>query len=279
MPWVPGDHERRIAIAVATAEAGQSRIPFFEGIANEDPEVLADSFSADPLVDDPRHGTIAGGEAFARYMRTMRDWLARETAGVDHVELTRTADRFVEEVSIRLRGDHPELPVAIVSDVGPDGGLIAVRIYHSLWPLTGDHEVRAPLLDPDPTIRLEGAPAQYQRGLAAGNAETVIDAFEPDGIVREPSGGPYTYSGQEHHKIYDLMFANGGGIPLKFCTLTDDGTACAIEYVCDQWGKDAIPPQAGVAVYVRGKRGKLAAARIYDDVTPPESSDSSVQTH
>jgi hypothetical protein len=41
-------------------------------------------------------------------------------------------------------------------------------------------------------------------------------------------------------------------------------------------GKDSIPAQAGVAVYVRGESGRLAAARIYDDVTPPGSSDSSV---
>ena len=30
-----------------------------------------------------------------------------------------------------------------------------------------------------------------------------------------------------------------------------------------------MPPQAGIAVYVRGQNGKLAAARIYDDVDPP----------
>jgi hypothetical protein len=36
-----------------------------------------------------------------------------------------------------------------------------------------------------------------------------------------------------------------------------------------RWGKTDLPPQAGVAVYVRGKRGKLAAARVYDDADPP----------
>ena len=151
----------------------------------------------------------------------------------------------------------------------------AIRVYHSLWPLTGGHEVRAPLLEADASIELDGAPADYQQGLAAGDAETVVGAFEPDAVVREPSGGPFTYRGEDHHKIYDLMFANGGGIPLEFCTATDDGVACAIEYNCVRWGTDAIPPQAGVAVYERGSSGRLTAARIYDDVAPPESSDSS----
>jgi hypothetical protein len=36
-----------------------------------------------------------------------------------------------------------------------------------------------------------------------------------------------------------------------------------------RWGKTELLPEAGVAVYVRGPSGKLAAARIYDDVSPP----------
>jgi hypothetical protein len=44
---------------------------------------------------------------------------------------------------------------------------------------------------------------------------------------------------------------------------------CALEYNVVKWGMTQLPPQAGVAVYVRGESGKLAAARIYDDVDPP----------
>jgi len=43
---------------------------------------------------------------------------------------------------------------------------------------------------------------------------------------------------------------------------------CA-RYNVVRWGKTELPPQAGVAVYVRGQSGMLAAARIYDDVNPP----------
>jgi hypothetical protein len=35
------------------------------------------------------------------------------------------------------------------------------------------------------------------------------------------------------------------------------------------WGETELPPEAGVAVYVRGQSGRLAAARIYDDTDPP----------
>jgi catechol 2,3-dioxygenase-like lactoylglutathione lyase family enzyme len=39
-----------------------------------------------------------------------------------------------------------------------------------------------------------------------------------------------------------------------------------------RWGKTELPPQAGIAVYVRGQSGKLAAVRVYDDVDWPFSS-------
>ena len=51
--------------------------------------------------------------------------------------------------------------------------------------------------------------------------------------------------------------------------MTDDGRACALEYNVVAWGRTTLPPQAGLAVYVRGERGRLAAARIYDDANPP----------
>ncbi len=67
----------------------------------------------------------------------------------------------------------------------------------------------------------------------------------------------------------DGWFSNGGGIPLEHCTSTDDGRRCALEYNVVRWGRTEIPPEAGVAVYVRGVSGRLAAARIYDDSDMP----------
>ena len=101
--------------------------------------------------------------------------------------------------------------------------------------------------------------------------------FEPGGYAREPSGGAYLHRGAEGlREVYVHMFANGGGIPLEHCTLTDGGVRCAIEYNCVRWGLTGIPPQGGVAVYERGSGGLLSAARIYDDVEPPAVSDTSV---
>jgi hypothetical protein len=65
------------------------------------------------------------------------------------------------------------------------------------------------------------------------------------------------------------LFSNDGGIPLEHCAFVDSDRACALEYNVVRWGKTELPPQAGVAVYVRGQSGKLVAARIYDDTDPP----------
>jgi len=170
-----------------------------------------------------------------------------------------------------------ELPVAIVSDRNPDRTLKAIRVYHSMWPLTGEHAVRPPLLPADPALQLPGGVvSDYQRALAEGDLAGIVATFEPDGYAREPSGGAYLHHGSEAlREVYAHLFANGGGILLEHCTLTDDGVRCAIEYNCVRWGEDEVPPQAGVAVYERGSSGFLAAARIYDDVAPPAVADTS----
>ena len=97
-------------------------------------------------------------------------------------------------------------------------------------------------------------------------------SFEPDGSMREPAGDAYVHRGtDELRALYELFFSNGGGITLEHCALTDDGRACAVEYNVVAWGRTALPPEAGLAVYVRGDSGKLAAARVYDDSDPPLS--------
>ncbi len=129
-----------------------------------------------------------------------------------------------------------------------------------------------PCSSPDPDLHEADVVGEYQRALAAGDVEAAVAAFEPDGYVREPAGGAHVDRGtDEPRALYELFFSNGGGIPLEHCAVFDDGRACALEYNVVAWGRTELPPEAGVAVYVRGDSGKLAAARIYDDSDPPLS--------
>ena len=143
-------------------------------------------------------------------------------------------------------------------------------MYFSSWPLTGRHANRPPLLQPDPRLRESDVVGEYQRALAAGDADAIVAAFEAGGYAREPAGGEHVHKGQDGLRaFYERLFSNGGGIPLEHCAVIDDGRACPLEYNVVRWGKTELPPEAGVAVYVRGEGGKLAAARIYDDADPP----------
>ena len=112
--------------------------------------------------------------------------------------------------------------------------------------------------------------SEYQAALAAGDVEAIVATFEPDGYAREPAGIEYVHRGRDGLRaFYGRLFSNDGGIPLEHCGVIDDGRACALEYNVVRWGETELAPQAGVAVYVRGQSGRLAAARIYDDVDPP----------
>jgi hypothetical protein len=142
--------------------------------------------------------------------------------------------------------------------------------------LTGGHAKRPPLLQPAPNLQAPDVVGEYQRALAAGDVEAAVAAFDSDAYVREPAGGAYLHRGRDELvALYGRFFANGGGIPLEHCAVTDDGRSCALEYNVVRWGLTELAPEAGLAVYVRGDTGKLASARIYDDADPPLGSEQS----
>src|SRR3954454_13354170 len=110
----------------------------------------------------------------------------------------------------------------------------------------------------------------WRRSRPPGALGAVVAPSEPDGYAREPAGGGYVHRGPDGLRaFYAHLFSNGGGIPLEHCSVIDDGRTCALEYNVVRWGETDLPPQAGIAVYVRGESGRLAAARIYDDADPP----------
>ena len=283
MPWMPENFTAPIAEARRAQDIGTANdaLPYYEGIMAGEPDALVRSFAAQqPVLDDPRVGYVEGARGLRAFVNGTAEWLREHDAVVENVALTLTPTRTVEEVVLHLQEDDSErvqLPVAVVSDRNPDRTLKVIRVYHSMWPLTGEHRVRSPLLPKDPNLHAEGTPGDYQRALAEGDLGSIVGTFEPDGYAREPSGGAYLHLGAEDlRELYAHLFANGGGITLEHCTLTDDSVRCAIEYNCVRWGLTDIPPQAGVAVYERGSSELLAAARIYDDVEPPAVSDTSV---
>jgi SnoaL-like domain len=238
----------------------------------DEPDALISSFAGEPELHDPERGRIKGARPFRAYATWMNGMLNQHNVSVENVSQVVTERGGFGEVVLHLDGEHGQvaLPVAVVADKHADGRIIELRLYSSSWPLTGRHAHRPPLLQRDPELQASDVISEYQRALSAGDVDAMLATFEPDGYAREPAGGEHTHRGRESLRaFYELLFSNDGGIPLEHCALFDDGRVCALEYNVVRWGKTELRPEAGVAVYVRGESGKLAAARIYDDCEPP----------
>lgn len=284
VPWLP---ELFSAPVLARIEDEQRRkklvtVPFFAGLMAGETDAVIQSFAGEPELHHPVRGRIKGARAFSDYVSETNAWLQARNVSIEDVDRTlHTRLRGVGEFVLHLDGETGpvDLPVAIVADRQPDGRIDEIRIYHSIWPLTDRHANRPPLLQPDPELRQPDVVGDYQRALAVGDLDAIVAAFEPDGYAREPASGQYIHRGPEGLRaFYEWLFSSGGGIPLEHCTLTDDTRACALEYNVVRWGKTELAPQAGIAVYVRGESGKLAAARIYDDADPPLVGPSALST-
>jgi hypothetical protein len=243
---------------------------FLELLSVADGGAIERLFPTGGSIDQPLWGMARGlGEIHVMVSRA-GGWLGDRRASVKHVATTSSSERAVAEhvVHLTIDGKAASLPVAVVADA-PGGVLSAIRTYHSTWPMAGSHSIRTPTMPRDPRIVLTGLIGAYQRALAAGDVEGLLAAYEDDAYAREPSGGEYVYRGKARlRQLYTMRFMRGGGIPLEYCTMTDDGVRCAIEFICNRWGKTEIVPQAGIAVYERGSTGRVAATRIYDDVNP-----------
>jgi SnoaL-like domain len=275
MPWFPdlfsASALERIRDQAADARAA-SPVPYFDGLRSGEIEALVGSFAGEPELHHPVQGRVRGRRAFERFVASTNAWLTERSAVFGPVERIITSRRGVEETVLTLDGEdgRVELPVAVAADRDDDGRIVELRIYWSMWPLTGEHHHRAPLLEPDPELRESDVVGEYQRALASGDADAAVATFEPGAYVREPAGSAYVHRGHDELlELYRRFFSNGGGIRLEHCTLTDDGRGCALEYNILRWGRTEVSPEAGIAVYVRGASGRLASARIYDDIDPP----------
>lgn len=177
----------------------------------------------------------------------------------------RTVIEFI--LYLKNKGKTIDLPVAVVADCN-EGGASEIRVYYSTWPVSGKQSVRPPVLMP--TIRSDEPEfvRKYMDGLGRPDIEKVLELFEADGYVQEALGEQYKYSGPESRKNYYKKALDSGGISLKHCTETFDGTRFVVEYVCDGYGKKVLPSQAGVAIFEQGMSGRLHAVRIYDDLSP-----------
>jgi hypothetical protein len=273
MPWMPelfsASVLERIRRQAADARASEP-VSYFAGVMSGEVEALVESFAGEPELHHPVRGRVKGSRAFEQFVAYTSSWSTASNVVSSPVQRLITPQRGIEETVLTFDGEHgrTELPMAIVADRADDGRIIELRLYYSMWPLNGRHANRPPVLQPDPDLREPDVVGEYQRALAAGDVEATVAAFEPDGRVQEREASVHR-GRDELTSFYKRFFSNGGGVSLEHCAVTDDGRSCALEYNVVRWGRtELLPPEAGVAVYVRGATGRLASARIYDDADP-----------
>jgi hypothetical protein len=271
MPWYPDVFSGPVLARIYGGGEKPAAVPYFAGLMAGEPDALIRSFAGEPELHHPVRGHVKGARAFAAFVSETHSWLEHRNLSVQDVEHVITERRGFEEVVLHLDGQsgRVDLPVAVVADRRPNGRIEELRIYYSTWPLAGRHASRPPLLQPDPELRPPDVVGEYQDALAAGDLDAIAAAFEPDGYAREPAGR-YLHRGPDRiQEFHRQLLSNGNGLPLEHCALTDGPRACALEYNVVRRGQTGVPPEAGLTVYVRGKSGKLAAARIYDAGEPP----------
>src|SRR5262245_14222167 len=271
MPWAPElfsapalqrllDRRRREELVA---------VPFYYGLVAGEIDALVESFAGEPELHDPMHGRVKGVRAFEAYVGQMAGWFAQEEVSVETIDHVILGQRGFEEAVLHFVGEAGPvaLPVAVVAERTRDARIRELRIYYSTWQLTGRHADRPPVLHVDPGLLVADAVGDYLGALAAGDLAAAVAAFEPDGYVREPSSPHDVHIGREALRAFhEGLLPGGGGIRLDSCAVADDLRTCAVECNVVGWGSVELAPQAGVAVFVRGESGRLAAVRRYDDV-------------
>jgi ketosteroid isomerase-like protein len=275
MPWFP-DFVNAVELVRRQDRAAGHTDPvgqYLAALNHGDTGALETVWPGEVVVYDPRAGEVRGHRPLHEFVSRNMAWLSQHHARIETVAATVAGDRAVVELLAHLTvdgqgGQETAWPVAVVAET-PDDRSVVFRTYCSQWPVDGRRHLRPPVLEP---VGPEPGDVvgRYQAALAAGDTEAIVGTFGPDGYYREPIGTHPAHRGpDELRSFFTQQFSAGGGIGLRSCAVTDDGGRCALEYNCVRWGSHDLTPQAGLGVYERGPDGRLAAARMYDDVEAP----------
>ena len=276
MPWFP-DFVNAVELARKQTRAEGTADPVAEyltALSERDSRVLETAWPGEVVIHDPRAGEVRGHRELKRFVRKNKAVWAERGARIETVASTVVRGRAVVELLAHVAFDGQDVawPLAVVAE-SPDDRSVDFRTYCSQFPVDGRRHLRPSILEPG-DVHPGDVVARYHAALEAGDAEAIVNVFEPDGYYREPIGPHYAHRGvRELRTFFTTQFGSGssdaGGIALQHCVITDDGVRCALEYNCVRWGSHDLPPQAGIGIYERGPDGLLAAARVYDDIEPP----------
>jgi hypothetical protein len=269
MPWFP-DFVAAVELARQQTRVAGKADPvgaYVAALNRGDTHDLETVWSGQVVVYDPRAGVVKGHRQLRQFVKHSQSLLADRQARSEAEASIVTANRAVVEVLVHLvhDGQAQVWPAAVVAE-SHDHDSVEFRSYLSQLVLDGRRRVRPAILKPG-SGHPDGVVGRYLEALKIGDTEAIVRTFARDGYYREPIGPPFVHRGAgELRAFFKSCFAEGGGIALEPCVITEDIVRCALEYNCVRWGSHSLQPQAGLAVFERGPDGLLAGVHVYDDV-------------
>src|SRR5690349_20069615 len=189
MPWFPEFASAAEMVRQQTRIEGHTDPvrQYFTALNRGDSRALEDVWPGHVVVYHPHAGEVRGHRQLRQFVRRSQAALAERHARVETMASWTVGDRAVVELLAHLADDAGQQivwPVAVVAE-WPDDRSIVFRSYFSRRSMDGQHHVRPPILE-----RRSAYPSdvvgRYQTALAAGDAETLLSTFAPDGYYREP---------------------------------------------------------------------------------------------
>lgn len=258
MPWFP-EFSTAIELARRDARAREQADPvaqYLKALYDGAPGALEKTWPGDVVVHDPRAGEVRGHRALRAFIHSNREWMAAHHARLKVVGSITVGGRAAVELLVHVlhEGNEVAWPVAVIAE-SVDERSVEFRTYCSQWPVDGLRHLRPPILEVT-AVDTTDVVKRHLDALTDGDVESIVKTFESDGYLQEPMDNIHRGAAELR-----AFYTGPGGFAVQPCVVTDDGVGCALEYTIDG------PPQAGLAVFERGRDGLLGAVRLYDDIT------------
>lgn len=205
MPWFPDfvsavELARRQTRSVGLADPVQR---YFNALKTGRTHELEEIWPGQVTIYDPREGEVRGHRQLRRFVRNNQLLWAERHVRIETVASTCFGGRAVVELLAHLDdydGQSVDWPIAVVAE-SPDELSVVFRTYCSQWPVDGQRHIRRPLLEPA-NNQLSDVVGRYLAALSAGDLDSIVSAFAPDGYFRESIGPHYLHHGTLELRSY-----------------------------------------------------------------------------
>src|SRR6266571_3727406 len=144
---------------------------YLGALASGETDAVLALFGNEPLIEDPRHGRVAGTNAVRDFVAAQAAWMREGEMTLEPIHTTVGPTRSLTEglATLTVKGTRTQLPIAVVGDRASPDKVTAIRVYHSQWPLLHVHRLRGPMLPEDPDLVIPDVVGEYMAALGSGD--------------------------------------------------------------------------------------------------------------